>query len=154
MKRRDAFFCISRPTRYYRLDHAVNDDIPRMRVIVGDFIDRFVYRAELKINSKDLDKELVIKMAGNKEDMLRLLQEFRTYQYLSSRMDGMADIYGCFISRPLNPDAEMVVLVMKHHGYSLSSQTFAEKHLNVKDRYVLVVWSHETLIENFLECAL
>lgn len=154
MKRRDNFFCISRPTRFYRLDYTVNDDIPRMRVIVGEFIDRFVYHAEVKINSKNLDKELVIKMAGNKEDMLRLLQEFRTYQHLSSRMDGMADIYGCFISRPLNPEAEMVVLVMKHHGYSLSSQKFAENHLNVKDRCVPIICFHEALIQIFLGCAL
>lgn len=131
------FFTIPRPMRFYRVNSTPNAaDIPRMRVVVDELIDRFVYHAKVKVNSTFLDRELVIKMAGNKDDTNRLLQEFNTYRYLSSRVDGMADIFGCFTSDPFNPEVAVVALVMRHHGYSLASQEFATKHLLVIDRCV------------------
>lgn len=137
MKKQSDFFTIPKPTRFYRVNCMPNAaDIPRMRVIVKELIDRFVYHAQIKVNSTVLDRELVIKMAGNKDDTNRLLQEFNVYQNLSSRVDGMADVFGCFTSDPSNPEVAVVALVLKHHGYSLASQKFAEKCLHVKDRCV------------------
>lgn len=131
------FFAI-RTTCFHRLNHTPRStDPPRMRIIVKDLIDPFVFNANVVVNTTTIsDRKLVIKFAGNKDDRKRLLHEFNTWNQFSYRA-GLAEVYGCFISEPdeSNPDVGWVALLSRNHGSSLTSPKDAGK-LDLRYRYV------------------